>query len=216
MVRLIAALAAGTALAGCAARTVPPAEVPTPVAEVVPVPVAPAPKAQIGTFGFDAAGMNPSVKPGEIFLIANGTGQKPDSRDKRTTVLSRARRPQSKRTRELLDAAKATPTARSARLLAFSMTPQLRQGPGADPALAWQMQPKNAAAMRRSREAARNARRLLRAGRPDYRHSVLISSGLSQLVSHADRDLYLLTSPIWSPARRLSRSSARCWLAGEP
>jgi len=72
---MMVVLAAGTALAGCAARTVPPAEVPAPVVEAVPA--APAPKAQIGTFGFDQAGMDTTVLPGDnFFQFANGTWAK--------------------------------------------------------------------------------------------------------------------------------------------
>jgi len=76
MIRLIAMLAASTALAACAAS---PAEVPPPPAEVAEAPVvepapAPAPKPQFGTFGFDTAGMDASVAPGDNFYAyANGT-----------------------------------------------------------------------------------------------------------------------------------------------
>jgi putative endopeptidase len=74
MVRMIVILAAGTALAGCAARTAPPTEVAPPaVVEAVPPP-APAPKAQIGSFGFDNGGMDETVLPGDNFYqFANGT-----------------------------------------------------------------------------------------------------------------------------------------------
>jgi putative endopeptidase len=73
MVRLIAVLAVGTALAACATQ---PADVPPAPAEAAPPaqPVVPATKAQIGTFGFDAAGMDRSVQPGDNFYqFANGT-----------------------------------------------------------------------------------------------------------------------------------------------
>ena len=77
MVRVIVLLAATTALAGCAARTVPPAEM-APPAETAMVPeAAPAPKPEIGTFGFDTAGMDTSVRPGDNFYqFANGTWAK--------------------------------------------------------------------------------------------------------------------------------------------
>ena len=73
MKRLIVLLAAGTALAGCSAS--PPPEVAAPVvpAEAAP-PAAPAPKPELGTFGFDATGMDRSVQPGDNFyMFANGT-----------------------------------------------------------------------------------------------------------------------------------------------
>jgi putative endopeptidase len=74
---MMVVLAAGTALAGCAAQTAPPVEVAPPVAEAVPPPVAPAPKPEIGSYGFDATGMNPAVQPGDNFYqFANGTWEK--------------------------------------------------------------------------------------------------------------------------------------------
>ena len=71
---LIAVLAASTALAGCAMR---PAEIPPPPVEVTaaPAPEAPgAPKPELGTFGFDKAGMDTTVAAGDNFYTyANGT-----------------------------------------------------------------------------------------------------------------------------------------------
>jgi putative endopeptidase len=76
MVRIAAILAATTALAGCAARDVPPPAVTPVAAEAVP-PAAPAPRPQYGSYGFDAAGMDASVTPGDNFyLFANGTWAK--------------------------------------------------------------------------------------------------------------------------------------------
>ena len=71
--RLIAVLAAGTALASCATQPAAPVGSPAvPVAEAQPAPE-PAPKPQLGTFGFDTAGMNPAVAPGDDFYEhANG------------------------------------------------------------------------------------------------------------------------------------------------
>jgi putative endopeptidase len=80
MIRLITVLAAGTILAGCAtnsANVPPPPEVAaTPEPEVAP-PAPAAPKPQYGTFGFDTAGMDKSVLPGNDFYeYANGTWAK--------------------------------------------------------------------------------------------------------------------------------------------
>ena len=74
MDRMMVVLAAGTALAGCAAQT--PAPV-APPAVVEAVPPAPAPKAQIGDYGFDSGGMDTTVLPGDNFYeFANGTWAK--------------------------------------------------------------------------------------------------------------------------------------------
>ena len=79
MVRVIAFLAATTALAGCAANTVPPARVAPAAAEAAPVaPVAaPAPKPTYGAFGIDTGGMDQSVAAGDDFFdFANGNWAK--------------------------------------------------------------------------------------------------------------------------------------------
>ncbi|GAA4043530.1 M13 family metallopeptidase [Sphingomonas rosea] len=79
MKTLLLSLVATTALAGCAANTAPvetaaPAvETPTETAAATPA----MPKPQIGTFGFDKAGMDESVLPGDNFYsFANGTWAK--------------------------------------------------------------------------------------------------------------------------------------------
>jgi putative endopeptidase len=78
MNRLLILLAASTALAGCA--TTPMASAPVAEAAVVAEarPAAqPAPKAELGTYGFDTAGMDTSVLPGDNFYnYANGTWAK--------------------------------------------------------------------------------------------------------------------------------------------
>jgi len=81
---MLAVLAAGTILTGCAthgANVPPPPEagvVPGQAADEAPAPeAAPAPKPQYGTFGFDTAGMDSSVVPGDNFYqYANGTWAK--------------------------------------------------------------------------------------------------------------------------------------------
>jgi putative endopeptidase len=79
MIRVIAFSLASTALAACAAQT---GQTPTAAAPVAPVaaeaPAAPAaPKPQYGAFGFDSAGMDTSVAPGnDFFDYANGTWAK--------------------------------------------------------------------------------------------------------------------------------------------
>src|SRR5687768_171879 len=75
MVRVIMILAAGTALAGCAARPLPPAVVSTDAELATTVEAAPTEvKPEIGTFGFDTDGMDRSVRPGDDWVqFANGT-----------------------------------------------------------------------------------------------------------------------------------------------
>jgi putative endopeptidase len=81
MVRFLAFALASTALAGCATQAPPP---PAAVAETAPSPAVPpaplpppAPKPTYGTFGFDTAGMDKSVAPGnDFFEYANGTWEK--------------------------------------------------------------------------------------------------------------------------------------------
>jgi putative endopeptidase len=71
---VLVALAAGTILSSCA--TYPAAIAPSPVqaAEAPPAPAQPALSPEIGTFGFDTAGMNRSVAPGQDWVeFANGT-----------------------------------------------------------------------------------------------------------------------------------------------
>ena len=78
MTKLFVILAATTALAGCASTATPPvAAADTPMAEA-PTDVAPAaPKAQLGSYGFDAAGMDTTVLPGNNFYAySNGTWAK--------------------------------------------------------------------------------------------------------------------------------------------
>jgi putative endopeptidase len=75
MIRIFTLGLASTALAGCAAQPVSP---PPPVAiAAVTVPAAvpiPAPRPKYGAFGFDAAGMDKSIAPGDdFFSYANGT-----------------------------------------------------------------------------------------------------------------------------------------------
>jgi putative endopeptidase len=78
MIRTFAFLAATTALVGCSTTV---AELPPPPVQAENVAVAPppppAPKPQYGTFGFDTAGMDRSVAPGDNFYqFANGTWAK--------------------------------------------------------------------------------------------------------------------------------------------
>lgn len=77
MKKLLLVLAATTALTGCATTAPEMVESPTPAAAEVAQAPALAPKPQIGTFGFDTAGMDRAVQPGDnFFQFANGTWSK--------------------------------------------------------------------------------------------------------------------------------------------
>ena len=80
MYRMITLLAASTALAGCmttsAAELAPPPP-PANIAEAVAMPTPPVPAAELGTYGFDAAGMDTAVLAGDNFYNhANGVWAK--------------------------------------------------------------------------------------------------------------------------------------------
>ncbi|MBV8685193.1 MAG: M13 family metallopeptidase [Alphaproteobacteria bacterium] len=116
MRRFAILLVASTALAACATRGASPGEVREQTATVATAaegPVAPAgaDRPQLGTFGFDEAGMDRSVAPGDNFYqFANGTWAKntPIPADKSNygmfTMLDDLSR---QRTREILDEARA-------------------------------------------------------------------------------------------------------------
>ena len=79
MNRMIILLAASTALAGCATVATPTAApmIAEPVAAVETPAVAAAPAAELGAYGFDTAGMDTTVLPGDNFYNhANGTWAK--------------------------------------------------------------------------------------------------------------------------------------------
>jgi len=75
MKQLLLALAATTALAGCATMPAPVETAAVDPAPAVPAAATPAqPKPELGTYGFDASGMDSAVKPGDNFFeYANGT-----------------------------------------------------------------------------------------------------------------------------------------------
>ena len=110
---LFIALVATTALAGCASTDQAVSSAP-PAAE--PAAVAALPKAAIGTFGFDSAGMDRSIQPGDDFYgFANGTYARNTAipADKATYgAFEELQDLSDKRTHELLEAAKADPSSR--------------------------------------------------------------------------------------------------------
>src|SRR4029079_11906913 len=118
MNRVLAVVLTTTVLAGCATAP-PPAPPPPPaVAEAVPPapPAPPAPKPQYGTFGFDTAGMDTAVAPGDDFYeYANGTWARntPIPADKSNYgAFSVLQDLSQQRVRDILDAAKDDPNSK--------------------------------------------------------------------------------------------------------
>lgn len=111
---VLTTLLAASALSACA--TTPPSQTGNADPIAVTETAAPAPKPEIGDFGFDVAGMDRSVKPGDNFYkYANGTWEKitPIPADKSNYGMFTALDDLSKsRTRELLDAAKGDPNSK--------------------------------------------------------------------------------------------------------
>src|SRR5258705_2732303 len=118
MLRLISFLAATSALPGSASHAVAPvATAPAPgEAGMVEPFAAPAPKPQYGSFGFDTAGMESSVAPGDDFYqYSNGTWLKntPIPSDKSNYgSFSILQDLSQQRVRDILDAAKDDPNSR--------------------------------------------------------------------------------------------------------
>jgi putative endopeptidase len=119
MRKFLPLLAASTALAACASTGRPPAGAGEPAAVAAAAESdaeAPADRPQIGSFGFDEAGMDRSVAPGENFYrFANGTWAKntaiPSDRSNygMFTLLDDLSR---QRTREILDEVKGDPNSK--------------------------------------------------------------------------------------------------------
>jgi putative endopeptidase len=141
MVRVIAFLAASTALAGCATHEAPPPPLVAPaVVEPVVAPPA-APKPQYGTFGFDSAGMDTSVVPGDNFYqFANGTWAKntPIPADKSNygmfTVLDDLSR---ERTKEIIEGQAKDPNSRIGAAYASFMDEAAVEAKGLTPFEPW-------------------------------------------------------------------------------
>ena len=204
MVRFIVFLAASTALAGCAAST---ADIPPPPvqSEAVPAapPPAPAPKAAIGTFGFDEAGMNRAVAPGDDFYeFSNGTWAKntPIPADKSNygafNVLADLSQ---QRVRDILDAAKNDPSSRIGNAYSSFLDEAAVEAKGLSPIEPWlnEIRALNSRSGYAALEAqaARNGITGLFAGGvgQDDRDSESYITGLGQAgLGLPDRDMYLL------------------------
>ena len=209
MARLIFFFVATTALAGCAARDVPPPAVAPPAvtdAVAAEPPAPPAPKPQYGTFGFDAAGMDKSVAPGDDFyLYSNGTWAKntPIPSDKSNygsfSVLADLSQ---QRVRDILDEAKGDPSSRIGMAYSSFLDEAGVEARGLAPIEPWLNQVRGL----KSRggyaalegEAARNGIVGLFGGfvTQDDRNTDVYITALGQAgLGMPDRDMYLLNEP---------------------
>ena len=227
MVRLIAVLAAGTALAGCATQS---AEVaPPPPAEAPPVAEAPpAPKPTYGTFGFDAAGMDETVVPGDNFYqYANGTWAKttPIPADKSNygafTVLDDLSR---QRTKDLIEEQAQDPNSRIGAAYASFMDEASVEAKGLAPFEPWLAEIRGLKSKSQLDELYAKADRLGISGAfgsyvgqdakaPDVYTVVMLQGGLGM----PDRDYYLSTDAkqLETKAKYLQHLTNVLTLAGE-
>jgi putative endopeptidase len=229
MLRFSVLLTATTVLAGCAAQEAPPPVAPAAVVAPVVVPEAPpAPKPQYGTFGFDEAGMDRSVAPGDDFyLFANGTWAKntPIPSDKSNygafTVLQDLSQ---QRVRDILDAATADPSSRIGTAYTSFLDEAGVEAKGLTPIQPWLNQIRGLktrggyAAL--EAEAARNGITGLFGGgvTQDDRNTDVYITALGQAgLGMPDRDMYLLNEPnlVALKAAYLDHLTKMLTLAGE-
>lgn len=143
MKRLLLALAATTALAGCATNPTPPATADALPAAVEPIQAAAAPetKAELGTYGFDSKGMDTTVLPGDNFYnYANGTWAKntPIPADKSNYGMFGALDDLSKdRTRTLIEEAAKDPNSRIGTVYGSFMDQAAIEAKGLAPIKPW-------------------------------------------------------------------------------
>ena len=208
MPRLFAFLAASTILAGCATYDAPPptvAALETPAPALVPE-ATPAPKPQYGTFGFDSAGMDTSVVPGEdFFQYSNGTWLKntPIPSDKSNYgAFSVLQDLSQQRVRDILDAQKDDPNSRIGIAYSSFLDEAGVEAKGLAPIQPWLDQVRalkgRAGYGALEGEAARNGITGLFGGfvTQDDRNTDVYITALGQAgLGLPDRDMYLLNEP---------------------
>lgn len=229
MARLIAFLAATTAPAGCAAHDASAPLIAPPVEAAAAVPEAPAaPKPQYGAFGFDSAGMNTSIAPGDDFYAySNGTWLKntPIPADKSNygsfSVLADLSQ---QRVRDILDEAKADPSSRIGMAYSSFLDEAGVEAKGLTPIAPWLSQVRGLASRRGyaalEGEAARNGIGGLFGGgvTQDDRNTDEYITALGQAgLGMPDRDMYLLNEPnlVSLRAAYLDHLTKMLTLAGE-
>jgi putative endopeptidase len=223
-------LAASSALAGCTTPP-PPSVVPATdaaSAAAVAPEAPPAPKAEIGTFGFDEAGINRAVAPGDDFYqFGNGTWAKNTTipADKSNYGMFVALQDKSQqRVRDLLEGAKEDPASRIGAAYSSFLDEAAVESKGLAPIEPWLSEIR--ALKSRSgyaalaAHAARNGVTGLWAGgvSQDDRNSDVYITGLGQAgLGMPDRDMYLVDEPnlVSLRAAYLEHLTKMLTLAGE-
>ena len=228
MVRALSLFMITTALAACAARPAPEPAIAPAVVEA-PAPQAPAaPKAAIGTFGFDIAGMDRSVAPGDDFYAySNGTWarntQIPSDKSN-YGMFSMLQDLSQQRVRDILEAAKDDPSSKIGTAYSSFLDEAAVDAKGLAPIKPWldeirSLTSRSGYAALQGRAARNGITGLFGGGvGQDDRKSDTYITGLFQAgLGMPDRDMYLLDEPnlVSLRAAYLDHLAKMLTLAGE-
>jgi putative endopeptidase len=203
MFRILTFALVTTALAACGARPAPaPIAPPISVATVAPE-APPAPKAQFGAYGFDSAGMDSSIRPGDDFYgFANGTWAKNTviPADKSNYGAFTALQDLSQqRVRDILDAAKDDPGSAIGAAYASFLDEATVESRGMTPIQPWLdeirgLNDRSGFALLSAHAARNGVTELFYGGvSQDDRRSDVYITGIGQSgLGMPDRDMYLL------------------------
>ena len=228
MMRVCTLLLLTSALAGCAAQPAPEPAVAPPLAEAPAPEAPPAPKASIGTFGFDTAGMDRSVAPGDDFYaFSNGTWARntqipPDKSNYGMFAMLQDLSQQ--RVRDILEAAKDDPSSKIGTAYSSFLDEAAVEAKGLSPIEPWlneirSLNSRSGYAQLQGRAARNGITGLFGGGvAQDDRKSDTYITGLFQAgLGMPDRDMYLLDEPnlVSLRAAYLDHLTKMLTLAGE-
>lgn len=225
---VLTTLLAASALSACATQPTAPVETAA-VPATAPTEAAPAPRPEIGDFGFDAAGMDRNVKPGDNFYkYANGNWEKitPIPADKSNYGMFTALDDLSRtRTRELLDAAKDDPGSKVGVAYATFLDSATIEGKGLAPIQPWLTEIKGlkskagyAALAAKASQAGVGAPFGAYVGPDDKQPQVYALQSAQSGIGLPDRDYYLSTDAKLVETRKAYEAhlAKLLTLAGEP
>jgi putative endopeptidase len=203
MLRILTFALVTTALAGCGARPAPAPIAPSISVATVAPEAPPAPKAQFGAYGFDSAGMDGSIRPGDDFYgFANGTWAKNTviPADKSNYGAFTALQDLSQqRVRDILDAAKDDPGSAIGAAYASFLDEATVESRGMTPIQPWLdeirgLSDRSGFALLSAHAARNGVTELFYGGvSQDDRRSDVYITGIGQSgLGMPDRDMYLL------------------------